>query len=97
MAWDRLHHPSRIAAAASVTGKDQAQSASKGTAAAATTQPNRKPRSRCTDLFSRSRSAVIKDWRFDNKPISDRTVLVKLPVITAVEIAAGIARRSKAY
>ena len=85
------------AAAASVTGKDQAQSASRGTAAAAMTQPNRKPTSRCTDLLSRSLSVVIKDWRFDSRSINDRTVLIRLPVITAVEIAPGIAKRSRAY
>src|SRR5215831_10611289 len=85
------------AMAASVTGKNQAQSATKVTAAAATTQPNRKPSSRYTDRFSRSLSAVIKRWRFDDNSINDRTVLVKLPVITAVEIAPGMAKRSKAY
>src|ERR1700680_2371019 len=60
---------SATAAAASVTGNNQAQSANQDTAAAATTQPDKKPKSSCTDLFSLSLSAVIKELRFDNKSI----------------------------
>jgi len=35
--------------------------------------------------------------RLDNESISAKTVLVKLPVMTAVETARGIAKRSNAY
>jgi hypothetical protein len=43
----------------------------------ATTQPDKKPKSSCTDLFSRPRSTGIKESRFDNKSINARTALVK--------------------
>src|SRR5258708_7553156 len=85
------------ATAASATGNDQAQSPNVETAAAATTQPTRKPQSRYRDLFRRPASSAINGRRFDNASISDRTVLVKFPVITAVEIAPGMAKRSSAY
>ena len=86
-----------IATAASATGNDQAQSPSIKTAEALTTQPKRKPKRRCNDLFKRPVSTGSKARCFESKSISDKTVLVKLPVITAVEIAPGIARRRSAY
>src|SRR6266404_2387533 len=85
-----------IATAASATGNDQAQSPSMKTAEALTTQPKRKPTRRCNDLLKRPASTGSKRC-FESKSISDKTVLVKLPVITAVEIAPGIARRRSAY
>src|SRR6266403_6163641 len=78
------------------TGNDQAQSPNKETAAAATMQPPRKPKRRSRDLFKRPASTVINGRPRDNMSISDKTVLVKLPVITAVEIAPGIAKRKRA-
>jgi hypothetical protein len=66
-------------------------------AAAATAQPKRKPPRRSRDLFNRPAASVINGRLDDNASIIDRTALVKLPVITAVEIAAGIARRKRAY
>jgi hypothetical protein len=75
---------SAIAAAASATGKNHAQSANRHTAAAAMMQPRSKPASRCIDLVSCSRSAAIKGWRLDSKSIKDRTEFDKLPVITAL-------------
>src|ERR1700682_3915079 len=86
-----------IATPDSTTGNDQAQSPSTETALALTTQPSRKPNSSCKDLFKRPASTGIKAPCLNSKSISDNTVLVKLPVITAVEIAPGIARRSSAY
>src|SRR5260370_38662574 len=86
-----------IATAASATGNDQAKPPSMNTADALTTQPKRKPKRRCNDLLKRSASTGSKARCFASKSISDNTVLVKLPVITAVEIAPGIARRSSAY
>src|SRR5229473_741822 len=82
---------------ASATGNDQAQSPSKETAAAATTQPTRKQKRSRRDLFNRPASTVISGRLGDDASINDSTVLVKLPVITAVEIAPGIAKRSRAY
>src|SRR5258708_5644775 len=93
---ERVSYGNATAIAARTTGNDQAQSPSKEMATAATTQPARKPKSRCEDLFNRSASTGSKGLREDAS-ISDRTVLVKLPVITAVEIAPGMARRSRAY
>jgi hypothetical protein len=85
------------AKAASATGTDHAQSLKIETAAAATTQPTRKPTNRCRDLFNRPASSGNKARRFDRRSINDKTVLVKLPVITAVEIAPGIAKRRRVY
>src|SRR3981081_83539 len=90
------HYRNAVATAASVAGNDQAQSPRREMAAAATTQPTRKPNRRSRDLFKRPASTAI-NGRPDNTSISDRTVLVKLPVITAVEIAPGIAKRSRVY
>ena len=60
------------------------------------TQPKRKPNRRYRDLFKRPESIDSKG-RFDSTSISDKTVLVKLPVMTAVETTRGIAKRSNAY
>lgn len=38
-----------------------------------------------------------RGWRSVSKSIADKTALAKLPVITAVEIAPGTARRRRAY
>ena len=84
------------ATAANATGKDQAQSPNMETALAAIRQPTRKPMRSCRDLFNRPLSTDIIG-RFDNLSISDKTELLKLPVITAVEIAPGMAKRSSAY
>src|ERR1700730_1225970 len=81
----------------SATGNNQAQSPSTETAEALTTHPKRKPNRRCKDLFKRSASSGRRARCFDSKSISDKTVLHKLPVMTAVEIAPGIAKRSSAY
>src|SRR6516165_3856119 len=88
---------SAIAKAASTVGIDHAQSRRTEMAAAATTQPTRKPISRRSELFSRSRPTGINGRRGDVSSISDNTALVRLPVITAVETAFGKARRSRAY
>src|SRR5262245_19650859 len=79
------------------TGNDQAQSRSIATATAAATQPKRKPTSRCKDCLRRPASTADTARPFDSSSMSDKTVLVKFPVMTAVEIAPGIARRSSAY
>src|SRR5262245_30393473 len=60
-------------------------------------QPNKKPRRRYKDRFKRPASTGSKGRRFDSESISDKTVLVKLPVMTAVETTCGIAKRSNAY
>src|SRR5258708_38756892 len=86
-----------IAKPDSTIGNDQVQSPNTETAEALTTQPSRKPRRRCQDLLRRPASTGSKARSFDSKSISDKTVLVKLPVMTAVEMAPGIARRSSAY
>ena len=62
---------------------------------AATMQPTRKPKRRRRDLFNRPASAVIKGPLCDKMSINERTVLVKLPVITAVEIPPGKAKRKR--
>jgi hypothetical protein len=80
----------------SATGNDQAQSPRVETAGAATTHPKRNPNKGCKDLFKRPESVGGKG-RLDNESISAKTVLVKLPVMTAVETARGIAKRSNAY
>src|SRR5258708_31644338 len=92
-----LRYRNAVATADRATGNAHAQSENNATAAAAMTQPNKKPNSSCADLFSLSRSAVIEESRLDSKSIDARTALVRFPVITAVEIAAGMARRSRAY
>ena len=66
-------------------------------AAAAAEQPTRNPKSSCSDRFSRPSSLVIKGRPDDTVSIRDRTAFVKLPVITAVEIAPGKAKRKMAY
>src|SRR5229473_5711652 len=81
---------------ASTTGNDQAQSPRYVTAAAATTQPPKKPTRRCSEPVSRSASPAINGWVRDCLSSSDRTVLVKLPVMTAVEGATGRAKRRRA-
>src|SRR5260370_38359826 len=91
----RLCEVKPSATAASATGSDQAQSASKEMAAAATMQPTRKPKRRYRDLFNRPASTVINGRLFDNMSISESTVLVKLPVITAVEIPPAQAHRQR--
>ena len=73
-----------MATAASAVGNDHAQSPSSMTAAVPTTQPKKKPNRRWSDLLKRPASTGSRGWRLDNKSISDNTVLVKLPVITAV-------------
>src|SRR5215471_4142181 len=94
--WAFLYR-SAIAKAASTVGIDHAQSRRTEIAAAATAQPTRKPISRRSELFSRSRSTGIKGRRGDVSSISDNTALVRLLVITAVETAFGKAKRSRAY
>ena len=55
------------------------------------------PKSSCADRFSLSLPADTRESRFDNKSINASTALVRLPVITAVEIVPGMAKRSNAY
>jgi hypothetical protein len=86
-----------IATAASTVGMDHAQSPSIEIATADTTQPTRNPISRRRDLFNRPRSTVIKCCCGDSISMSDKTVLVKFPVITAVETTFGNAKRMRAY
>src|SRR5215831_18900113 len=94
--WAFLYR-SAIAKAASTVGIDHAQSRRTEIAAAATTQPARKPISRRSELFSRLRSTGVNGCRGDNRSISDKTVLVRFPVITAVETTFGNAKRRRAY
>jgi len=72
--------PHASAMAASAAGSDQVQSPSKEIAAAAATQPTRKPKRRRRDFFNRSALADVHGRFGDNLSISDRTVLVRLPV-----------------
>src|SRR5262245_7474529 len=90
-------YPNAIASAARATGSAQAQSAITETAAAATKQPTRKPTSNRRELFNRVNSIPVSEWRFLKTSISDKTALVKLPVITAVDTTCGKANRSRAY
>src|SRR5215468_6197439 len=90
-------YPNAIASAARATGNAQAQSAITDTAAAATRQPTRKPTSNRSELFNRVNSVPVSKWRFLTTSISDKTALVKLPVMTAVETTCGKANRSRAY
>ena len=60
-------------------------------------QPARNPTSKRRELFNRPRSTGSNGCRGDSSSISDKTVLVRLPVITAVETAFGKARRKRAY
>src|SRR5215469_16547965 len=85
-----------IASAASAAGRNQAQSLRKQTATAATRQPARKPTSRRNDCLRRSALTSFNARRLFDASISDRTALVKLPVMTAVETTFGSARRSVA-
>src|ERR1700730_6730763 len=91
-----LSYHDATAMPASATGNDQAQSPSKATAAAATTQPMKKPIRRWRDLFNRSVAPSINGCVRDSVSSSDSTVLVKLPVMTAVEGAPGTAKRKRA-
>src|SRR5277367_4750199 len=79
------------------TGTSQAQSERSETATAAIMQPIKKPARRWRERLSLSLSAVRKGSFLASKSIAAKTALVKLPVITAVEIAPGIAKRSRAY
>src|SRR4030095_8913454 len=81
---------------ASTTGSDQAQSLSHETAAASAMQPAKKPTTSSNVFFSRSLVPSISGSLRDSVSSSDSTVLVKLPVITAVEGAPGTARRNRA-
>src|ERR1700736_3319197 len=86
-----------IATAASAAGRNQAQSPANEAAAAATTHPKRNPSKRPSERFSGVESCGSRGWRSVSKSIADKTALAKLPVITAVEIAPGTARRRRAY
>src|SRR5256885_5288504 len=85
------------ATAASAAGRDQAQSPANEAAAAATTQPARNPSKRPSERFSGVESCGSNRWRAESKSIADKTALAKFPVITAVEMAPGTARRRRAY
>src|SRR5258708_19396463 len=85
-----------IATPASTTGNDQAQSPRYVTAAAATTQPPKKPTRRCNELVSRSAFPAINGSVRDCLSSRDRTGLVKLPVMTAAEVATDRAKRRRA-
>src|SRR5262245_41036066 len=84
-------------AAESATGNDQAHSPIVEMAIAAMTHPSIKPKRRYSDRFNRPPSALIRGWPPDSASMMERTVLVRLPVMTAVEIAPGSAKRSSAY
>src|SRR5262245_15477582 len=83
--------------AASAAGSDQAHSPIVEIAIAAMMHPNRKPNRRYSDRFNRPSSALISGWPRDIASMIERTVFVRLPVMTAVDIALGNARRSSAY
>ena len=81
---------------ANTTGNDQAQSPSDETAAAATTQPPKKPMSKWRDSLNRSASPANNDCFREMVSTSDNTAFVKFPVMTAVEGATGKAKRKRA-
>src|SRR5712672_1433237 len=84
------------AAAAKTTGSDQAQSRSRETASAPATHPAKKPRRSFEVFFTRSSAPSVSGWLRASVSSNDSTVLVKLPVITAVEGAPGTARLRRA-
>src|SRR5262249_33484235 len=86
-----------MVAAETATGNDQAHSPIVEMAIAAMTHPSIKPKRRYRDRFNRAPSALIRGCPRDSASMIERTVLVRLPVITAVEIAPGSAKRSSAY
>lgn len=81
---------------ANTTGSDQAQSASDETATAPATQPAKKPTRTLRVFLSRSLAPSVSGCVRDKVSSIDRTVLVRLPVITAVEGAPGTAIRKRA-
>src|SRR5262249_26379710 len=87
---------SNTATPASITGTDQAQSPSQVTAAAPATQPAVKPTTSFTVSFKRTSASRIKGWRGDSVSRATSTVVVRLPVITAVDGATGSASRRRA-
>src|SRR5262249_16350228 len=93
---DPIHQYKVSAAAANTTGSDQAQSRSKETPAAPTTHPTKKPTRRLRAFFHRSLAPSISGWSRDSPSSSESTLLVKFPVITAVEGAPDTARRKRA-
>src|SRR5262249_33457730 len=90
-------YPFAIATSASTFGIDHAQSPSNAIAAAATRKHSRKPSSRRGKLYNRPESTDISGCGGNNISISNKTALVRLPVITAVETAFGKAKRRRAY
>src|SRR2546428_581001 len=82
-------HSTATAAAASTTGNDHDQSPSHETAAAPATQPAKKPMTSVEVFLRRSSAPSVSGRARDTVSSSDRTVLVKLPVITAVDGAPG--------
>jgi len=70
---------------AKVIGSNQAQSPSHDTATAPARQPAKKPATSSAVFLSRSFASSISGSVPDSVSSSDRTVLVKFPVITAVE------------
>src|SRR5258708_38484272 len=87
-----LRYRNAMATADRATGNAHAQSENNATAAAARTQPNKKPNSSCADLFSLSRTAVIEESRLHSQSIDARTALVRFPVITAAENTPALAQ-----
>src|SRR5215472_5797751 len=93
---EHLFYLKATATPANPTGSDQAQSPSHETAAAPAMQPAKKPKTSSDVFLSRSLGPSTRGSLCDSVSNSDRTVLVKLPVITAVEGAPGTARRKSA-
>src|SRR5208282_2543172 len=88
-------YPNATAAPARTTGNDQAQSPKYVTAAAATTQPPKKPRRRWSEPINRFLSSPFNDWVCDTTSSRDSTEFVKLPVMTAVDGATGRVSRKR--
>src|SRR5215510_14596175 len=86
----------KSATPASATGSAHDQSRSHETAPAPTRQPAKKPATSCTVFFNCSPAFCSNGSFLHRVSSSDNTVLVKFPVITAVEGAPGMARRKRA-
>src|SRR5215470_4998835 len=91
-----LRCANKSATPASATGSAHDQSPSNETAAAPTRQPAKNPATSPTVFFNCSPAFCISGSFRHRVSSNDSVVLVKLPVITAVEGAPGTARRKRA-
>jgi hypothetical protein len=82
---------------ASAVGSDQAHSPIRETATALTRHPKRNPMRRGTDFLSRAAESSVRSFVDDPMSTRESTVLVKFPVITAVDTAPGNAMRKSEY